>query len=255
MANSDSRRLAVMSGTGADAIEGLQVISRPELTTPFGPPSPGLALVEWQGRPLVHLPRHGSDHSLAPHRINYRANLYALQQLGVGRVFALGAVGGIHADLLAPGALAVPDQVVDYTWGREMSFFDGESGPLEHCDFTWPFAQPLREILITAAAELGVVALDGGVYGVTQGPRLETVAEINRLQRDGCDLVGMTAMPEAILARELGIEYAMLTVTVNAAAGRGNVPILEEFETQTEAAIAGAVAVLERAVMLAVECG
>lgn len=241
-------QLALITGSGASSIDSMRRIEPITLDTPHGPHSPGLAQVEWHGRQLLHLPRHGAEHNLAPHLVNYRANLWALQHLGVSRVLALGAVGGIREDLIAPGSLVVPDQLIDYTWGRDSSFFDGATGELQHIDFTLPFTAGLRKVLLAAAQANEQSCVNGGVYGVTQGPRLETAAEIERLQRDGCDLVGMTAMPEAVLARELGIEYGFLAVVVNAAAGRGSVPITDEFEQQMARAVGGALKLLSVAV-------
>lgn len=236
--------LALITGSGAGSIDGITQIEPLNLDTPYGNPSQGMALVEWRGQRIIHLPRHGDNHALAPHHINYRANLWALQQLGVSRIIALGSVGGIRDALLAPGSLILPDQLIDYTWGREGSFFDGVVGSLQHIDFTEPFDSQLRGALASAAQKVGLKCCNGGVYGVTQGPRLETAAEINRLARDGCDVVGMTAMPETALARELGMAYGLLAVVVNAAAGRGSVPITDEFEQQMAGAVCRALQVI-----------
>lgn len=246
--SSEPNQLALITGSGASSIDSMQRIEPITLETPFGPHSTGLARVQWHGRRLIHLPRHGAGHNLAPHLVNYRANLWALRQLGVEKILALGAVGGIREDLIAPGTLVIPDQLIDYTWGRDSSFFDGMAGELKHIDFTQPFTRDLRTALSVAAQANGQPCVDGGVYGVTQGPRLETAAEIERLHRDGCDLVGMTAMPETVLAREQGIAYGFLAVVVNAAAGRGSVPITEEFEQQMASAVDGALKVLAAAV-------
>lgn len=245
---SESADVAVITGSGADSISSMRLIEALRIDTPFGEHATGLARVDWAGRQIIHLPRHGNDHAWAPHRINYRANAWALQQLGVTNLIALGAVGGISPDLLEPGLLVVPDQLIDYTYGRENSFFDGVAGPLQHLDFTEPFNADLRKLLVSAASKVGLACANRGVYGVTQGPRLETAAEIERLQRDGCGLVGMTAMPEALLARELNLNYGLLAVVVNAAAGRGSVPIMEEFEQQMTGAVSGALRVIEEAV-------
>ena len=236
--------LGLITGTGGAVPADARLIDQRTVDTPYGRPAAELLLLEWQGCQLWYLPRHGAKHSLAPHRINYRANLSALQQQGVTSIIALGAVGGIHADLLEPGALLVPDQLIDYTWGRESTLLDGADQPLEHVDFTEPFDRALRHSILAGAEQAGLACRDGGVIGVTQGPRLETAAEILRFRRDGCDAVGMTTMPEAILARELGISYALLSVVVNAAAGLGSVPITQEFEQRTAAAVAGAMQVL-----------
>jgi purine nucleoside phosphorylase len=167
---------------------------------------------------MVFLPRHGDDHSIAPHRINYRANLRALRDAGATRLLAVAAVGGI-SDAYGPGVLAVPDQIIDYTHGREQSFFSEDFNPERHIDFTWPYDAELRRLILASAEQLALPIVDGATYGVMQGPRLETAAEIRRMAGDGCDLVGMTGMPEAALARELGLPYATLAVVANWAAG------------------------------------
>ena len=161
--------------------------------------------------------RHGEGHVLAPHEINYRANVWALEQRGVRRCIGINTVGAIDA-AFAPGELAVPDQLIDYTHGRAATF-GGAGAPVRHIEFTEPFSPLLRGRLASAIADCGF-AVRAGTYGVTQGPRLETAAEIERLARDGCAMVGMTAMPEAALARELDVEYAVCAVAVNYAAGR-----------------------------------
>jgi len=188
---------------------------------------------------LVFLPRHGPAHDIAPHRVNYRANLWALKAQGVDAVVAVNAVGGITPPF-EPGVLALPDQVIDYTWGREHSIANGTLAPLDHVDFSQPFAPELREKLQGAAVEAGVALHAGGCIGVTQGPRLETAAEIERLRRDGCDLVGMTSMPEAALARELGLPYASICVVGNHAAGLGGEPLqMESIEARLAEAMTG----------------
>ena len=188
------------------------------MDTPYGAPSAPVQKGEYHGKPVYFFARHGEQHQWPPHRVNYRANMYALKQLGVEQVIAVNAVGGIHHDM-APAVISVPDQIIDYTWGRIHTYSDDEHSPLEHIDFTFPYAERTRELLLRAADAAGVIALARGVYGCTQGPRLETAAEIRRMQRDGCDLVGMTAMPEAPLAREIGLDYASLCVVANWAAG------------------------------------
>jgi len=169
----------------------------------------------------VFLARHGDDHSIAPHRINYRANIRALQAAGVNEIVSVATVGGIRRDL-APGTLAVPHQILDYTWGRPSTFFDGPGVAVRHIDFTEPYSAPLRGRILAAAAVCGEAVADGAVYATTQGPRLETAAEVARLERDGAELIGMTGMPEAALAREAGIGYAAIVVVANHAAGRGD---------------------------------
>lgn len=212
--------LAVIGGTGLYQFPGLEVVERRAVETPWGAPSGAVVLGRFGGRELAFLARHGEDHALAPHRVNYRANLWALHRLGARRVLGVNAVGGIRADM-GPRVLAVPDQIIDYTHGRPSSYSDVEGAKVEHIDFSEPYGAALRADLLAAARRAGVVVVDGGCYGATQGPRLETRAEIARMRRDGCDLVGMTGMPEAALARELGLDYACLALVANWAAGCG----------------------------------
>lgn len=221
--------IAVIGGSGLERMAGVEVIDTREMTTPFGPPSAPLMKLTAEGERFWFLSRHGDRHDIAPHRVNYRANLWALDQLGVCRVIAVNAVGVIPVEPPL-GTLAVPDQLIDYSWGRESTFFDGESGPLEHIDLTEPYDAGLRQALIGDAAALGIPCRAGGIYGVTQGPRLETRAEVDRLARDGVEYIGMTGMPEAVLARELALEYACLAVLVNRAAGRGEAAIHADLE-------------------------
>lgn len=219
--------LAIIGGTGLDRLEILADRREEHIETPYGMPSAPLIRGRIEDRPVVFLARHGSNHSHAPHEINYRANLWALHAAGVDAVIAVAAVGGI-VELPAPGGLAVPEQLIDYTHGRAATFFEGEGTPVEHVDFTWPYSQDLRTRLLAAGTAAGVDLADGGCYAATQGPRLETAAEIDRLERDGCTLVGMTGMPEAVLARELGLAYACCAVVANRAAGRGPAEITME---------------------------
>jgi 5'-methylthioinosine phosphorylase len=212
--------LAVIGGTGLYRFPGLEQATRHGASTPFGAPSGAIVSGRLGGRSVAFLARHGEDHSVAPHRINYRANLWALHALGARSIVGINAVGGIRADM-GPRAVVVPDQLIDYSHGRISSFSDVEGTRVEHVDFSEPYTPALRSGLIAAAARAGVAVVAGGCYGVTQGPRLETIAEIARLRRDGCDLVGMTGMPEAVLARELGVDYACLALVANWAAGCG----------------------------------
>ncbi|WP_295384267.1 S-methyl-5'-thioinosine phosphorylase [uncultured Thiodictyon sp.] len=212
--------LAVIGGSGFQHLGGLEVVSTEQPETPFGPVSAPIVRGELAGRPVLFLARHGAGHRLPPHRVNYRANLWALHACGAERVVGLAAVGGITA-AFGPRVIALPDQIVDYTHGREHSFHDGESYPVHHVDFTDPYCAPLRAALRAACAVAGVPVVATATYGATQGPRLETAGEIARMERDGCDLVGMTGMPEAVLARELGLCYASLAFVVNWAAGKG----------------------------------
>ena len=170
---------------------------------------------------MLFLARHGYGHTIPPHEVNYRANLWALKDAGADSVVSVASVGGIRNDIW-PGAILLPHQVIDYTWGRASTFFEGPGAPVNHIDFTEPYSRVMRARLLNAAAAAGERVTDGGVYAATQGPRLETAAEIHRLERDGADIVGMTGMPEAALAREIGMEYAALTVVANYAAGRGD---------------------------------
>jgi 5'-methylthioadenosine phosphorylase len=211
---------AIIGGSGLVKLSALETPRRRVMRTPFGEPSGALTFGRLAGAEVVFLARHGYGHTIAPHEINYRANLWALKELQVEGVFALASVGGIREDL-GPGTLVVPDQIIDYTHSRNSTFFEGSGTPVTHVDFTLPYSAKLRSRLLRAAMEIGESLIDGAVYACTQGPRLETAAEIDRLQRDGADLVGMTGMPEAVLARELELEYASLAVVVNHAAGRG----------------------------------
>ena len=215
---------AIFGGSGLTNLATLTETRREVVRTPYGEPSGPLTFGRLAGVDAVFLPRHGYGHTIPPHQINYRANLWALHEARVEGVLAVTSVGGIRA-AFGPGVLIVPDQIIDYTHARAHTFFDGPDSSIgkavEHIDFTWPYATRLRQRLLGAAARVGEQVHDGGVYGATQGPRLETAAEIRRMERDGCDLVGMTGMPEAALARELGLDYACLSVVVNHAAGMG----------------------------------
>ncbi len=219
--------LGVIGGTGIDQFEGLAIRDRHPLETPYGAPSRPVDEGSFAGRTLYFLQRHGAPAAIPPHRVNYRANLWALHSLGVRSIVAVNAVGGI-ARHMGTGALVLPDQLVDYTWGREHTFDEGQDGHLQHIDFTHPYDAGLRRQLLDAAHNAGVGLIEGGVHAVAQGPRLETAAEIRRLANDGCDLVGMTGMPEAALARELGIAYASICMVVNPAAGLSDEPITLE---------------------------
>lgn len=210
---------AIIGGTGLTELEGPELIRQHDMTTDLGKPSGLIHEGLWMGQPVLFLSRHGHPHALPPHKVNYRANLLALQQLGATRIIAVNAVGGIRDDMVS-GRIAVPDQIIDYTWGRESTFFDGDFLPLEYIDLTHPYDETLRQTILQAARTAGIELSVDGVYGATQGPRLETIAEITRMERDGCDLVGMTGMPEAALARELNIPYASICLVVNPAAGK-----------------------------------
>ncbi|WP_374338884.1 S-methyl-5'-thioinosine phosphorylase [Methyloversatilis sp.] len=213
--------LAIIGGSGLTQLANLDVTRRELVRTPYGEPSGPLTFGRLGGIELVFIARHGYGHTIPPHRVNYRANVSALASAGTRQIVSVASVGGIRADL-GPGTLVVPDQIIDYTWGRASTFFDGHDGQVRHVDFTEPYDRELRSRLLAAAAAAGEVVVDGAVYAATQGPRLETAAEIDRMERDGADVVGMTGMPEAVLAREAGLAYAALNVVVNHAAGRGD---------------------------------
>lgn len=239
--------LAVIGGTGVYALAELEDAQAHQPLTRYGPPSGPVRIGTLAGRRVAFLARHGEGHSLPPHRINYRANLAALQALGAQRVLALNTVGGITAGF-GPRVLACPDQLIDYTWGRVSTLCEEDGTEVLHVDFGDPYTPALRRAVLDAAARSGVAPADGGCYGATQGPRLETKAEIARMRRDGCDLVGMTGMPEAGLARELGLDYACLAIVANWAAGAGPDPdeviTLQDVLDNVAAASAGIPALL-----------
>jgi len=213
--------LAIIGGSGLSQLANLEIKLRKVARTPYGEPSGPLTFGRVGGCDVVFLARHGYGHTVAPHEVNYRANLWALKEEGVAGVVSVASVGGIRKDL-EPGTLMLPDQIIDYTWGRGSTFFEGADAPVTHIDFTQPYSSALRQRIREAARLCGERLAEGGVYAATQGPRLETAAEINRMERDGADVVGMTGMPEAVLARELGLEYAAIAVVANYAAGRGD---------------------------------
>ena len=215
-------KLGLIGGTGLDQWGRSDATHEPE--TPFGPPSDAISEFRIGGHNLLFLPRHGRQHHLPPHEVNYRANLFALHALGVDEVIAVNAVGGISRHC-PPGALVLPDQLIDYTWGRPSSFGEQKGSGVLHIEFAQPFDSGLRARLAADANDIGMAIQDRACLGVTQGPRLETAAEIRRLANDGCDLVGMTSMPEAALARELELPYVSICTVSNWAAGIGSEPI------------------------------
>ncbi len=223
-------KAAIIAGSGLLAMPGLDIDETLHLDTPWGDPSGPLYHGRLNGVEILFMTRHGDAHSIPPHKVNYRANIAALNQAGATHLLAYNAVGGICADCDA-GSLVVADQIIDYTWGREHTYSDGEQEGVEHIEFTSPYDEALRQVLIAAADSAGITILSQGVYGATQGPRLESAAEIIRMERDGCDLVGMTGMPEAALAREKALPYASLSLVVNAAAGKaGGLITMAEIE-------------------------
>jgi 5'-methylthioadenosine phosphorylase len=212
--------LAILGGSGLSQLGNMEVTQRKAVSTPYGEPSGALTFGAIGGCSVVFLARHGDRHTIAPHEVNYRANLWSLKEAGASEVVSVATVGGIGG-ATAPGTLLLPHQIIDYTWGRASTYFQGQGVPVKHIDFTEPFSRALRDRLLKAAAQCGAAVIERGVYAATQGPRLESAAEIDRLARDGADVVGMTGMPEAALAREISLEYATIAVVANFAAGRG----------------------------------
>lgn len=211
--------LAIIGGSGLTRLSTLAVAHREVVRTPYGEPSSALLFGQIAGRDTVFLARHGHGHTIPPHQVNYRANIWAVKARGATAIVAVASVGGIRG--VVPGELVLPHQLIDYTQNRENSFFDGGDRRVVHVDFTHPYSPSLRDKCLGAARRAGIALTDGGVYGAVSGPRLETAAEIDRLERDGATLVGMTGMPEAALAREQDLPYVSIAVVVNHAAGRG----------------------------------
>lgn len=231
-AHAHSQLPAVIGGSGLYSLLETPATQVQGIHTPFAAAAVQVDVEELAGRRVLFLPRHGAGHAVAPHLINYRANVWALREAGASAVIAVNCVGGISAGM-EPGTLILPDQLIDYSYGREHTFFSSESGLGQHSDFTWPYDQSLAAMVAAAASAEGVEVKLGGVYACTQGPRLETAAEIRRLAREGCDVVGMTGMPEAALARELGLPYCCLAVVVNRAAGLSGTGIAMSELTRT----------------------
>ncbi len=242
---------AIIGGSGLTNLRNLRITRREVMRTPYGEPSAPLVYGELAGQEVVFLPRHGAGHTIPPHGVNYRANIWALKQTGVVRVIAVNAVGGITPDYLSSERLVFPDQIIDYTYDRQHTFFGNDLQQVTHIDFTEPYCVELRKLLIEAAKLAKLAYADRGTYGATQGPRFESAAEIRRMERDGADVVGMTGMPEAGLARELGLCYASVAVVVNPAAGKATGPIsLKEIEKHLDAGMARVRLLLERAIAL-----
>ena len=214
-------KLAIIGGTGLTEIAGLEIIKREVMHTPYGEPSGALIIGRLYDTEVAFLARHGYSHNIPPHMINYRANIWALKNQGITNIVAFAVTGGIRADM-APPKIVIPHQIIDYTYGRHQTFFEKDLSEVTHIDFSEPYCPRLRARLVAATEKAGIDSINEGVYAAMQGPRLETAAEIDRLERDGCDVVGMTGMPEAALARELGLSYATISVVANLAAGRGD---------------------------------
>jgi len=234
--SSANAKIAIIGGTGMTQLDGLEIIRREAVYTPYGETSGFLVFGQLNHKEICFLPRHGHSHTIPPHKVNYRANIWALASMGVTDVIAVNAVGGI-VENTPPGRIVIPSQIIDYTYDREHTFSDGNNINVQHIDFTQPYSEVLRNNFITAAQKANVELVTGGVYGVTQGPRLETAAEVNRLEQDGCTLIGMTGMPEAALARELGLNYISCSFVVNWAAGRGEQDIHADIEKYLEEAM------------------
>jgi len=240
--------IAIIGGTGLDEFSALQNLRAEKVSTPYGETSNVLKFGSIDGHELIFLPRHGEKHNIAPHNINYRANLWALKQQGVTHIIAVNAVGGITENM-SPEKIVFPDQIIDYTYSRQHTYSDENASDVMHVDFSQPYSESLRQLMQTTATEQDIDFEARAVYGATQGPRLESIAEVSRLERDGCDIVGMTGMPEASLARELEIEYACCALVVNWAAGKGDDEIItmEVIEKHKQAGMPSACQLLSSA--------
>jgi len=214
-------KIAIIGGTGLASLEGVEIDETKKVDTPYGSPSSALIFGHFGGQEIIFLPRHGNPHVIPPHKVNYRANIHALKENGVKKIISVNAVGGITSEMY-PERIVVPEQIIDYTYDRKHTFFEDNLDEVIHIDFTNPYSVALREQLTNDSVISDLNVFVGGVYAATQGPRLETAAEIDKLEKDGCDLVGMTGMPEAALARELNIDYVCLSLVVNWAAGKSN---------------------------------
>jgi len=246
--------VAIIGGSGLTNLKNLRITRREVIRTPYGEPSAPMVFGQLGGQEAVFLPRHGAGHTIPPHEVNYRANIWAIKQTGVDKVIAVNAVGGISPDYLASGTLVIPDQVIDYTYGRAHTFFGSEKKKVTHVDFTNPYCEELRQTVVQAAAGAKIKVVGRGTYGATQGPRFESAAEIRRMERDGADIVGMTGMPEAGLARELELCYASISLVVNPAAGKARDAIsLREIEKNLETGMASVRSLLEQVIPLIVQ--
>ena len=240
--------LAIIGGSGLTAIRGLEIKRQQMQQTPYGEPSGPLTFGVLNGKEIVFLPRHGNPHVIPPHRINYRANIWALKENGIKNIISVNAVGGITKEM-HPGRLVIPEQIIDYTSSRKHTYFVENINEVIHIDFTYPYSEKLRKHLIEAGRKTKLKIHAGGTYGATQGPRLETAAEIGRMEKDGCDLVGMTGMPEVALARELELDYASISVVVNWAAGKSEGEItMKVIEKNLNSGVEQACQLLEAAI-------
>lgn len=241
-------KIGIIGGSAFYSMNDLKVDSREMINTPYGTPSSPVVFGSINGGHFVFLHRHGFGHTLAPHKINYRANIWALKQLGVTHIIAISAVGGI-TEAMEVGKIVLPHQIIDYTHSREHTYYDDTNNSVVHVDFTQPYDAELRNTLRTALGETSLAYETKAVHGVTQGPRLESAAEINRLERDGCDIVGMTGMPEAGLACESGLKYVCCAVVVNKAAGKNadKVITMKEIKVQLATGMQSVHELLEKA--------
>lgn len=240
--------IALIGGTGLNTLPGLSIASLEQIDTPYGRPSSTITRGLWRGHNLLFIARHGDGHTIPPHLVNYRANIHALKTAGATHIIGINAVGSID-QTFTPGTLCIPHDIIDYTYGREHTYADGTASTVQHIEFAPPYDKELRQSLCNAINN-DVPLLTTGVHGVTQGPRLETAAEITRMTRDGCTLVGMTGMPEAALARELELPYACVAVSVNWAAGKSptKTGIHDEIEQWISLGMANVLALLEHAI-------
>lgn len=230
-------KIAIIGGSLLSEFSGFEKATEERIKNPFGEPSSNFTIGEINGNEVIYLNRHGQPHHLAPHQINYRANMFALKMLDVTDIVSVTAVGGITKNMTAM-QWVVADQLIDYTYGRMQTYNDCNENGVHHIDFSCPFTNSVRQKIMTAATKENIQCATQATYGATQGPRLETVAEVNRLERDGCDIVGMTVMPEAALARELEMNYATLSLVVNRAAGKGaRVKSIKDAELQSSETI------------------
>lgn len=243
-------KIAIIGGTGLTSLHNLEIVNREVVHTEYGEPSGPITHGVLAGHEIIFLARHGYGHTIPPHKVNYRANIAALKDAGVEKIIAVNAVGGITTEM-RPQALVLPDQIIDYTWSRVNTFFEEGLTQVVHIDFTNPYCQELREHISSASDASGIDIVKAATYGATQGPRLETTAEIKRLEQDGCDLVGMTGMPEAALARELELCYASICVVANMAAGKGPAEItMEEIDKNLQKGMADVRRLLEKVITL-----
>jgi len=214
-------KIAIIGGTGLASLEGVEIHETKKVDTPYGNPSSALNFGCFGEKEIIFLPRHGNPHVIPPHKVNYRANIHALKENSAENIIAVNAVGGITSEM-SPGRIVIPEQIIDYTHDRNQTFCEDNLNQVTHIDFTNPYSAVLRKQLTETSIISDLNVFVGGVYAATQGPRLETTAEIRKLEKDGCDIVGMTGMPEAALARELNINYVCLSLVVNWAAGKTN---------------------------------